>query len=129
MELLKKACKWTITVGVNSGYDLDRQQVLKMEEVISRYKKVAEIVETSTGVYISAVINESRTIYKDEWGCPKGGEYTYTLSGCSNPFFSDEKEYKEALISLTKELRKEFGQTTVLLEVSSAEVYYDREGE
>ena len=114
-------------MGINSGYDLNAQRRLSVEEVIQRYRKVALDVEKKSGVYISAVIIPSRTIYKEEWGCPAEGEYTYTLSGSCNPAFSDLKEYKEALLELTKGLRSEFKQSTLLVEIVPAEVHYIRE--
>ena len=122
-----ESVKWFISLGVNSGYELENQQLISVEEVVTRYQKVAEHVEKTHGIYFSAVISQSRTIYKKEWGCPEGGEYTYTLSGSCNPVFSDVKKYKETLSVLVSELRKEFRQSTLLLEVIPAEVYYDRD--
>ena len=127
--LTYNSIKWTITLGVESGYELEDQQQVPVDEVVMRYQKVADLVEGKTGVYISSVINPSRTIYKAEWGCPKGGEYTYSLSGSCNPTFSDVEKYKDALLLLVKELRAEFKQSTLLLEMVPAEVYYDREEE
>ena len=121
--------KWTISLGVNSGYDLSAQIRIPVEEIIQRYRKVALEVENMAGLYISAVIVPSRTIYKEEWGCPAEGEYTYTLSGSCNPAFADVEKYEQALLELVKKLRIEFGQSTLLLEMVPAEVYYDREAE
>ena len=119
--------KWIISMGVNSGYDLSDQVRMPIEDIIQRYRNVAQEVEEISGVYISAVIFPSRTIYKEEWGCPAEGEYTYTLSGSCNPAFSDVEKYKQALLELVKKLRIEFRQSTLLLETVPAEVYYDRE--
>ena len=127
MKDFQKSVKWFISLGVNSGYELENQQLKPVEEIVGRYQKIADLVNEKTGVYISAVITPSRTIYKGEWGCPVGGEYTYTLSGSCNPAFSDVEKFKEALLLLVRELRHEFDQSTLLLEIVPAEVYYDRE--
>ena len=127
MSLEYNSIKWTISIGNNSGYELTNQQRISVEEMVERYQKVALHIEEIYGVYISAVIWPSNTIYKNEWGCPKGGEITYTLSGSCNPVFADLKKYREALLQLTKALRLEFKQSTLLLEMVPAEVYYDRE--
>lgn len=124
---IMKTFKWSCTVGTNSGYDLSEQRIMSEEEFIGRYQKVAELIEKKHKVYITATITSSRTIYKAEWGCPKEGEFTYTLSGSCNPVFSDVEKYKSALVELIGELRKEFDQSTLLLEMVPAEVIYDRE--
>ena len=106
---------------------LDNQVYPRNEEIVRLYNNAVLRVEEECGVYISSTIIPSITIYKNEWGCPKEGEYTYTLSGSCNPAFSDAEKYKEALLVLAQELRKEFKQSTVLLEMYPAEVVYFRE--
>ena len=130
MKLNINSIKWTLILGIKSGYEFSKnakQVRLSEEEIACLYRNAALRVEEKSGVYISSVIIPSITIYKNEWGCPKEGEYTYTLSGSCNPAFSDAEKYKEALLVLAQELRKEFKQSTVLLEMYPAEVAYFRE--
>ena len=115
---------WKITIGVNSGYDLEEQVKMPMKDITEIYLKTAEEVCAKTGVYISAVISESRTLYSPEWGCPEEGEYSYTLSGGCNPAFAKQEEYLKALNMIAKLLKERLKQSTLLLEISPANLIY-----
>lgn len=121
--------RWSCVIGVNGGYDLEDQKTVSEDEFASRYGKLARKVYEDTGVYISAVISRSRVVYHEEWGCPKNGEYSFTLSGCCNPVFSDTQKYLSALKMLAQSLKEEWDQTTLLLEIMPASVIYLRDTE
>ena len=115
---------WKCTIGVNGGYELEDQIKMPMEDITEIYLKTAEEVRAETGVYISAVISESRTLYSPEWGCPEEGEYSYTLSGSCNPAFAKQEEYLHALNMIAKLLKERLKQSTLLLEISPANLIY-----
>ena len=116
--------RWSCVIGVNGGYDLENQKSVSEDEFAYRYGKLARKVYEDTGVYISAVITLSRVVYHEDWGCPKSGEYSFTLSGCCNPAFSNTQEYLSALKELAQLLKEEWDQTTLLLEIMPASVIY-----
>lgn len=118
---------WAITLGTNSGYDLAGQKEPSLDDVVSAYQILADETESETGVYISAVAQPSRTIYKKDWGCPEGGEYTITFTGSCNPFFSKQEPYLKALHVLAEKLKEHFQQATLLLEVTPVHIEYFRE--
>lgn len=87
-------------------------------------KKNAKKVFEDTGVYISAVISESRTVYHEDWGCPKGGEQTALIIGQCNPNFTNTVKYKECVISVLKLCKEELKQSTVQLGFSQIDFIY-----
>lgn len=115
---------WRITLGVNAGYELEGQKELSMEELSARIGKVADAIQERTGIYISCVLSPARTLYKAEWGCPIGGEISYTLSGSCNPAFSDPDPFYTALKLYAQDLREEFSQSTLTLEVFPTHIDY-----
>ena len=117
--------KWTITIGTVPGYGMSEQERMNEKEFTEKYRTIALEVEEETGIYISCVFYNSRTVYKTEWGCPEEGELTYTLSGSCNREFSEPDKYCKALKLLAGKLKAGFEQSTVLLEmVPMEEVYY-----
>ena len=121
-----KSIHWSLTIGVSAGYDLEHQKGPEEDKMVQIYAEAAAETEEKTGIYISAVIWPTRSIYKQEWGCPKEGEYTFTFTGSCNPAFAETETYKEALLELTQRLKEKLLQSTVLLEIVPAEVFYFR---
>lgn len=75
-------------IGVNEGYNVnDNGEVTQgITPIGALLQKAAEDVFKKTGIYVSTVVNgPNRTVYSQEWGCPVGGEVTYTISGDANP--------------------------------------------
>lgn len=119
--------RWTMSVGVNPGYDLKQQKPMDIERISALYQETALEVLEDTGTYVSAVCHESRVLYNMEWGCPKGGEYAYTFSGSFNPAFSEKTAYLEALRMVAQRMRRKLEQATLLLEIVPAHVEYLRD--
>lgn len=116
--------RWSMSLGVNAGYDLTDQKKMKIEDICAIYQDVAKEVFEDTGVYISAVCNDARIVYHIEWGCPKGGEFAYTFTGSCNPFFSEKEKYTQALQMVAKLMKEKLHQSTVLLEIVPAHIEY-----
>ena len=115
---------WKCTIGTNEGYDLTRQRRWRPDELAEICMEIADQVNEETNVYISITIEESRVLYKKEWGCPAGGEYAYTIYGCCNPAFSEKEAYLNALDRYMVLLKERMHQETVLLEILPAQIKY-----
>lgn len=118
--------KWSCVIGTTGGFELDDQVSISEDVFASTYSRLAQEVYERTGIYVSAAITRSRVVYHEDWGCPKTGEYSFTLSGSCNPAFSEPAEYIAALKELAGRLKKEWKQTTLLMEITPASVIYMR---
>lgn len=133
MATLGNKNSFRATFGVAPGYGEQaetKSQALGLPAIsmVAEAWNVAALeVEKAYGLYIPAVLNESRTIYKLEWGCPPGGEVTVTVTGCYNLVHNSAYDLLfwqhsvRRTVEVTKELLK---QTTVTLEWFEIEVEY-----
>lgn len=122
---MAKSLKFSMVCGVNEGYAHENEKYNSLELLSYGWAEVAEKVFNETGIYVSATIVESRTIYHQDWGCPKGGEVTATCFGSANPnFVTDMAAWKEAVIMITKKLKKDFKQSTVTVEFNEIDHVY-----
>ncbi len=122
--------RWTMTVGTAAGYSTEARARMPEEKLAALFQRIAAEVMAAGGAYISAVLVPSRVLYHTDWGCPEGGELTYTFSGSCNPAFAAPEAYRRALDEVARRLQRELSQATVLLELMPAElVYYREEGE
>lgn len=120
--------KWFMMIGTNSGYDLSGQVVMPADEFSDLFRAVAEGVYAETGVYISAVAHASRALYRAEWGCPAGGEFSYTVTGCCNPLYTSVDDYLSALEQVVRRMKARLRQTALYVEVVPAHCdYYNYE--
>lgn len=124
---ISKTDKFEVVLGVNEGYFHNNETNVSIYELWSKY---ANEIEKKHGIYISALVNESRVIYKSEWGCPKGGEIVYRISGeRNNEFAKDSNKYKYALEDLIELVAKELKQSTYTITWSEVELGYYRKVE
>lgn len=77
-----------------------------------------------TGIYVSAVVEPSRCLYHRDWGCPSGGEKTFTVSATRNPQFATEEAWKNAALQVVRSLKEELQQSTVSVEFSEVDFIY-----
>lgn len=112
-----KTIKFELTTGINAGYGHNNEEREASLIVGELYQQVAEKMFDQTGVYVSAVIRDTKTLYSTSWGCPFAGEITITISGVANPLFcSDMEQYKETVLLIAKELKTLLSQSTVAVE-------------
>ena len=116
--------RWTLTLGVTPGYNLDAQTPPDLNAIGASYQRIAQAVYASSGVYVSATLAESRALYSRDWGCPEGGELTVTFSGSCNLSFAEPDAYRAALEQVARALKAEFRQETALLELTPCETVY-----
>lgn len=126
-----KVPKITAVFGVNPGYDNTiTSETISENEVLELIQKTCEEYYEETGRYCSFVVQRVRTLYREEWGCPKGGEDTYRVESTPDPethvtgrsclqYISDCKN-----IILT--IAKHFEQHTVRIEVENTNIVCEK---
>lgn len=113
-----------VTIGINEGYNHSNDSGLKDSFGAFLYNFLEEN-EDQVGEYISFVVYPTKTIYKNEWGCPDGGEDTITLEATANPkFVHDLKTWKFHVTKYIELLKKELKQSTVMIQFYETDVQY-----
>lgn len=122
---MNKTLRFEIVSGVNKGYFHTNKQSESLDLVGSIWQKIAKEEFEISGIYVSAVIKVSKTIYNEEWGCPQNGEETVVLTGVANKEFVDDIEkWKDAVIKLAKQLKNQLKQSTLTCEFMTTELHY-----
>ena len=124
-----KTNEFSATIGVISGYQGEEclKQFSKIDklELAKVWQKEALKEMNNSGIYVSAIINYSHSLYNVYWGCPIGGEPTYTLEGSRNPqFCKDEEKWKQAVRNVVKSVKQHFKQSTITLNFREVEQEY-----
>lgn len=119
-----KSIKFVATIGINEGYSLADQNAVDMIAFGELYKEVAKDVFESQGQYVSCSATPVKTLYHADWGCPVGGENCVMLTGICNPQFSEISAWRQAVLSVCKELKKQLNQSTVTVEFMESEIEY-----
>ncbi|WP_108670610.1 hypothetical protein [Peribacillus acanthi] len=120
----QKSVRAVIVLGVNKGYgeNIEKNPLLKAS---TGWQRIAAQVYKESGIYISAIANESKAIYHTEWDCPVGGEDTVTFTTSANREYVNSLEaWKDAVLTVTKRLKEEFEQYTVTVEFESITLVY-----
>lgn len=113
--------KFQFTIGVTEGYFHNNEN--SNMDFAALVDLCAREVEEKDGIYISFNILPSITVYKSEWGCPTGGENTYTLSAIRNPKFNgDCMIWKTCCRDVMLLLKEKLKQTTVTCEYSDVDI-------
>ena len=132
IQKIENAVSASAVIGINAGYGHDNDSNATLSEIAELQKKKALQVEDETGIYVSGVISNSKCCYKAEWGCPEGGEDTFTLSADCNPAYSSlpAEEYinkwQVAFLRLVELLMEELEQSAVTAKVGSEVLYLSR---
>lgn len=121
--------KFSATIGVISGYGgnqmLEEAKKYSVFDMGEAWQKAAAEVMNKTGIYVSGNINSSYSVYHTDWGCPVGGEPTYTITGSRNAEFCPNAEkWVEAVTMTTALVKEHFKQSTVTLEFSLVDQLY-----
>lgn len=119
-----KTLRFEIVSGVNKGY-FNGRGINLLDDVSILWQKIAAKEFELSGVYVSAVIKNSKTVYHENWGCPKGGEYTVVITGVANKEFIDDlKKWKNIVLRLAKLLKEGLNQSTLTCEFLDTELHY-----
>lgn len=125
MLILKKTKGFRIVTGITPGYFHQNGESKNAEQISELWKEIALNVMNNTGLYISGVIQSSKTVYNTEWGCPEGGEDTFTITGQANPeFTSDLDKWLEAVAMCAQKLKHKLKQTTLTMEIFDEQLAY-----
>ena len=120
----EKTISFIATLGINPGYGHSNQQVSASEIVGRVWQDEAAQVFQECGVYVSAVVIDSKTVYHTDWGCPQGGEVTALITGDCNPQYTPIEEYKEAVLKVIERCARRLEQSTTQVRFSETELAY-----
>ena len=124
---MKKTLAFKIVTGINEGYFHDNK-ITNSEYLLGKlWQDIALDCYNRTNIYVSAVITRSNTIYNTEWGCPIGGEHTYTITGVANPeYISNDNldKWKAVVLAISKELKEKMKQSTMSIEFTKTKLVY-----
>jgi len=108
-------------MGVNEGY-FHNNEVPSSARICTDIQRIADEIHAETGKYVGVVVTPAKVVYKEEWGCPTGGEVVYVISG--NGYFEAEPAeargaWKDTVELFILRLKEHFKQTTVQIEWST----------
>jgi hypothetical protein len=124
---------FTATFGLVPGYFVSQQPDADINNFGSLWQQVLKNEQDVTGIVISVVANESKTIYPVDFGCPLGGETTITVSGVYNPEYfrtyamlENDKlaRWREAVLRVITAMKILLKQSTVTVIFSESRVHY-----
>lgn len=116
-----------IALGYNKGYDhINRKMTeIQIANIIDSVELEAEEQEIISQ-YISFVITPAKCLYKQEWGCPSGGENVFVLKATANgKFVKNLDAWKVDVLAIITRLKERLQQSTVTVTFTEAEVYYN----
>lgn len=118
-----KTVKAKINMGIAEGYGANiERNTLQFNKIV---QDTCIIIFKETGIFVSLETYETTTIYHTEWGCPAGGENTYSLEAIANPeFVSDLEAWKNTVERIASILKSFFNQSTVTVQFQDAEITY-----
>jgi hypothetical protein len=105
-------------MGVHEGY-FHENEVPTDSKVCEDIMRIADQVQTETGIYIGLVVFPAKVLYKEEWGCPKGGECVFVITG--NNFFNSKDgdeiaSWRNTAKALLLRIKDHFKQSTIQVE-------------
>ena len=129
---IENAVSASAVIGINAGYGHKNNSNATLSEIAELLKEKALKVEDETGIYVSAVIGNSKCCYKTDWGCPEGGEDTFTLNADCNPKYSSLpaeeyiKNWQIAFLRLIELIMEKLEQSAVTAKVGGELLYLNR---
>lgn len=121
--------RFSAVFGVVAGYQgeqcLLEAEHHSLQEIGSVWQEAANKVQKETGIYISGIVHSSAALYHVDWGCPIGGEPTYTIVGSRNPkFCKNENAWKQSALKVINLVKEHYNQVTVTVEFWSVDQIY-----
>lgn len=117
-----KSKKFQATIGINPGYFHNNEKYVDFEHLLSH---ASDLIQEETGIYVSWIVYPSKTIYKTEWGCPDGGEVTYSIESTANPNFAPDMDlWIDSATRIIKYLMKELEQSTITITINEVDFIY-----
>lgn len=122
---LKTTKGFKIVSGITPGYSHANENSFNIDEMSELWNRIALKVMDITGIYVSSIVQHSKTVYNVEWGCPIGGEDTVTITGvCNTKFVKDISKYLDSVGLCAIELKKRLKQSTLTIEFFDEQIGY-----
>jgi hypothetical protein len=124
---------FTATFGLVPGYFVSQQDGADIHSFDMLWQVYMQKEYEESGIVVSVVANESKTVYPVAFGSPLGGEKTITVSGVMNPeYFSNSGQlyfdslamWRAAVLRVVEAVKKALTQTTVTIIFSESRVVY-----
>jgi hypothetical protein len=122
-----KTLQFQLNVGTVPGYGHDNQSSHTIHTVSVLWQQVAQETMESTGVYVSGVVQEARTVYAKAWGCPHGGENTLVITGLYQIALLGPDllaSWNESVKRVCREVARRLDQTTAYLTFAEVDFEY-----
>lgn len=105
-----------VTIGTIAGYNHDNNGAMTLDEFCKFLQEFEDEMQNNGHKYISWLVAPGRTVYKEEWGSPKGGEEVFILQASYvNEYDKDISEFiwKDNILKHASALKERLNQTTV----------------
>jgi len=129
--IIKNAIAAYVVISVTPGYFHNNEADLDLTAFGNLYQETAEIVFTKSNMYCGAIIAPCKTVYRVQWGCPRGGENGVSISSNCNPSYEPERSaaeyirlWKDAFLSIVEILMIKLEQSTVTVAFSDGDLVY-----
>lgn len=125
-----KTIKAVVVVGLNAGYFHKNQSEATPADFGRLYQQTADEVFEKSGIYVGSLISGASVLYKEDWGCPAGGEDAIRIEADCNPTYASGDpavyidSWKKALVRIIEVLMERLSQTTVTLTFIESEMLY-----
>lgn len=108
-----RSIKFFANMGVVPGYGHNNVTEANALDIVGQaWQEAAGHIYSTKNIYITAVLSPARTVYHPDWGCPKNGEITVTITGECNPKYTEPKTYKETVTEVVTLVAKKLQQQT-----------------
>jgi len=126
INIYMKTIQFFATLGFISGYfhENSAENISPSDEIARLWQEKAAEVYKETNIYIGAVISPSKTVYHEEWGCPKGGEITVSITGTCNPLYTKMEHYKTNVQEVLERCAIALQQSTAQVSFVEADFVY-----
>lgn len=124
-----RTLEFQLNIGVVRGYGHDNKDgpISPAAKVAEDWQEIAEELFREYKVYPAGVVTPGVTLYPSQYGCPRGGEVTVTVTGLANPehllvvkdeaagYSTDLDMWRYVVAQAAERLRKKLEQTTAYL--------------
>lgn len=116
-----KEVKVNATFGVNEGYFHNNNNDVK--NIPFLIQDLCQEEYDKSGVAVSFIFTPSTAIYITKFGCPRGGENTFTLEAVATKYEAkDLEQWKNSTLNIIKNLKDILKQELVIIEFSTVDV-------
>ena len=124
---------FTATFGLVPGYFVSQQPDADIRAFAILWQEAMQAELKQSGITVSVVLHETRTVYPVSYGCAPGGDTTITVGGIFNaayymlePGLLNDKlaRWREAVLRVITYVKQALHQETVTVVFSDSHVHY-----